>query len=140
MALKNIFLDTNVYLSFYSFTNEDLEELKKLSVVLNKKIKLFTTIQVMNEFKRNRENKVSDALLHIEKQDLPNKYPQICRSYPEYKELRDYSKKYSIDLPPDLAAPGLRILYSEKPYVSTAVLTKNTVKATPIFVSLKSQT
>jgi rRNA-processing protein FCF1 len=95
MALKNVFLDTNVYLSFYSFTSEDLEELKKLSVVLNKNIKLFTTDQVVNEFKRNRENKIKDALHHVEKQDLPSKYPQICRAYSEYQELRDCLKKYS---------------------------------------------
>lgn len=95
VALKSIFLDTNVYLGFYSFTSEDLEELKKLSVAINKKIKLFTTDQVLNEFKRNRENKIKDALHHLEKQKLPNKYPQLCRAYPEYQELRDCLKKYS---------------------------------------------
>ena len=32
-----LFIDTNIFLSFYHFTKEDLEELKKLGVLLKQK-------------------------------------------------------------------------------------------------------
>jgi hypothetical protein len=32
----NLFIDTNIYLSFFHLTSEDLEELKKLVVLIDK--------------------------------------------------------------------------------------------------------
>jgi hypothetical protein len=33
----NLFIDTNIFLSFFHLTNEDLEELKKLVALIEKK-------------------------------------------------------------------------------------------------------
>jgi hypothetical protein len=95
-VMKNVFLDTNIYLNFYHFTDEDLEELKKLSVIVNKEVRLYMTDQVYNEFKRNRENKIGAALRDFGKQIIPNQFPQICKGYPEYKELRESVKNFVI--------------------------------------------
>jgi predicted nucleic acid-binding protein len=58
-----LFIDTNVPLSFYHLTSEDIEELKKLvALVENNEIKLIVTKQVENEFWRNRGAKISDAM------------------------------------------------------------------------------
>jgi len=92
----NIFIDTNIYLSFYHYTNDDLEEIKKLIVLIEKKeITLWLTDQVKDEFKRNRENKISDALKKLKEQKINPQFPQICKDYEEYNEIRDHQKMYS---------------------------------------------
>ena len=59
----HLFIDTNVLLSFFHVSSDDLEELKKLVVLLGqKKAQLYVPVQVKMEFRRNREAKVADAL------------------------------------------------------------------------------
>jgi len=90
-----LFIDTNVLLSFYHLTNEDLEELRKLHALLqHKKVTLIVPQQVVEEFRRNRETKIADALRRYDEQRLGNVFPQFCREYPEYNELRSCITKY----------------------------------------------
>jgi hypothetical protein len=90
-----IFIDTNVLLSFYHFSNEDLEELKKLLVLLDRKeIQLLLPQQVRTEFRRNREAKIADAMRRLRDQKLNLQFPQICKDYPEYSQLRDLNAQY----------------------------------------------
>jgi len=64
--MKTLFIDTNILLSFYHLTNEDIEELKKLIVLIdNDKITLFLTDHVQNEFYRNRGSKIADAMKRL---------------------------------------------------------------------------
>ncbi len=92
----NLFIDTNIYLNFYHYTSEDLEELKKLAVAIeNREIKLYSTEQVIDEFKRNRESKIADALKKFHDQKLNTKFPQICKEYEEFKSLKKLCKKYA---------------------------------------------
>ncbi len=85
----NIFIDTNNFLSFYHYSNEDLEELRKLYVLLdNKTVKLFLPEQVIDEFYRNRDNKIADALKRFKEEKLNDSVPQICKEYEEYKILK----------------------------------------------------
>lgn len=91
----NLFIDTNVFLSFYHLTGEDLEELKKLAVLLeNDEIKLFLPEQVVCEFHRNRDGKIAEALKGLQGQKLNLQFPQMCKDYPEYSKLRDLQKEY----------------------------------------------
>ncbi len=92
----NLFIDTNVFLTFYHFTQDDLEELQKLSVSIEgSKIILYTTEQVKFEFLKNREARINDSLKKIKNQSLPNQFPQICKDYEEeYKEMWKNIKKY----------------------------------------------
>jgi predicted nucleic acid-binding protein len=91
----NVFIDTNIYLTFYHYSSDDLEELKKLSVAIKSKdIKLYLTEQVKNEFKRNRETKIADALKRFYDQKVNRQFPQICKEYEEYKHLRQAIKQY----------------------------------------------
>lgn len=92
----NIFIDTNIFLSFYHFTSDDLEELKKLGVLLsNRRVRLFLPQQVLDEFWRNRENKISDALKKLRDQRLNLQFPQFCKDYEEFETLRQLQKSYS---------------------------------------------
>jgi predicted nucleic acid-binding protein len=91
----NLFIDTNVLLSFYHLTGDDLEELKKLTVLLEqKKLRLYLPSQVVAEFRRNREGKIADALNKLKEQRLNLQFPQICKDYPEYASLRILQKQY----------------------------------------------
>jgi hypothetical protein len=91
----DLFIDTNIYLTFYHFTNDDLEELKKLlAAIKSKKIVVYLPEQVEIEFKRNREQKISEALDKFDSMKLPNQYPQFCKGYDEYAELTDIESKY----------------------------------------------
>lgn len=85
----NLFIDTNIYLNFYHFTNDDLENLKKLVVAIeNKKITLIVTEHEISEFRRNRENKIADAIKRFSEQKTPNQFPQICKEYDEFSDLK----------------------------------------------------
>lgn len=91
----NLFIDTNILLSFYHFSSEDLEELQKLSVLLRRnQVALFVTEQLKNEFGRNRSGKIADALKRFKEQKLALQFPQLCKDYGEYEKLRDLQKEY----------------------------------------------
>jgi hypothetical protein len=91
----NLFIDTNIYLTFYHYSSDDLEELKKLAVAIKSgDISLILTQQVKDEFKRNRESKIADALKRFGEQKLGTQFPQLCKEYEEYKELREAIKRY----------------------------------------------
>jgi len=93
----HLFIDTNVYLTFYHFSDDALEELKKLAVAINKKdIKLYLTDQVIDEFNRNREAKIADALNRFKGQLLPSQFPNICRAYEEYNTMRNHLEGFRI--------------------------------------------
>lgn len=81
----NLFIDTNVFLSFFHLSNDDLEEIHKLAVLIDKgDVTLWLTEQVKNEFKRNRESKISDAVKKLKEQKSKPQFPQICKDYEEY--------------------------------------------------------
>ena len=72
--MMNLFLDSNIWLSLYHFTNDDLEQFEKLKDMVNKSIRLFVPQQVYREIVRNRESKLKDALkcFDISKSDKQN--------------------------------------------------------------------
>ncbi len=90
-----LFIDTNIFLSFFHFTNDDLDELKKLIVLADtNKINLLIPTQVIDEFYRNRDSKINDALKSVRAQKLNLQFPQVCKDYEEYKVLRSLQKEY----------------------------------------------
>jgi len=90
----NIYIDTNVLLSFYHLSSDDLEELKKLIVLLQqKKVILWLPEQTVIEFKRNRANKIADALKRLQEQRLSMQFPQLAKEYDEYGKLRKSLKE-----------------------------------------------
>ncbi|MCB9034166.1 MAG: DUF4935 domain-containing protein [Chitinophagales bacterium] len=93
--MKNIYIDTNVYLTFYHFSNEDLAELKKLIALINTdNICLYIPEQTKNEFYRNREVKIADSLDKLTSSKFNNQFPMICHNYDEYKEMKNAIKDY----------------------------------------------
>lgn len=91
----NIFIDTNIFLSFYHFTSDDLEELKKLAVLARRgEVTLFLPEQVVDEFRRNRAVKIADAVKRLREQRLTLQLPQISKQYEEYEQLREAQREY----------------------------------------------
>lgn len=89
-----------MYLTFYHFSNDDLKELKKLTALINTgNITLFLPEQTKNEFLRNRETKISDAIDKLKVAKLSNQFPMICHAYEEYgqlkKAIKDFEKNKS---------------------------------------------
>lgn len=91
----NLFIDTNILLAFYHFSSDDLEEVRKLAVLLTqRKVRLFLPQQVKEEFYRNRESKIADALKRLKAQRPNSQFPQLCQGYKEYGLLRKLLTKY----------------------------------------------
>ena len=73
-----VFIDTNVLLSFYRFTSDDLDELRKLTEAIKVGAITFALPeQVKQEFWRNRESKIAEALTRLREQKLNLQFPQI---------------------------------------------------------------
>ena len=63
----NLFVDTNVFLSFYHFTEDDLGQLRSLFVLSNQGgVKFLLTQQVIDEFWRNREQQIARSIKQLE--------------------------------------------------------------------------
>jgi len=90
-----LFIDTNVFLSFYHLTSEDLEELRKLAVLVERQeIQLLLPEQVHHELRRNRDGKIADALKGLRSHKFAPPFPQMCKDYAEYGRLRDLQRDY----------------------------------------------
>jgi len=91
----NLFIDTNVLLSFYHLSSDDLEELRKLVVLMDQdKVKLLLPVQVIDEFRRNRDSKITDAIRRFTEEKLNRQFPQICKEYEEYRVMQEAITRY----------------------------------------------
>lgn len=91
----NIFIDTNIYLKFYHYSNDELEELRKLIVLIEEgQIRLIIPRQVLNEYQRNRETKIADALKVFREEKLNNSYPIFFKEYEEFDKMRKAISEY----------------------------------------------
>lgn len=87
----HIFIDSNIYLSFYDFTNDELEQLKVLHT--NKRIKLYMPSLVIDEVWRNRANKIEESLKKLKDKKFPP-YPHYCKGYDVFTALQNAQKEY----------------------------------------------
>ena len=85
--MKNLFIDSNIWLSLYHFTNDDLEQFSKLKELIGTEIKLFVPQQVFDEIQRNREAKLKDAFKSFEVKSIL--FPVFCKEYPEYSQFNE---------------------------------------------------
>lgn len=96
----NLFIDTNVLLNFFHLSGEDIEELKKLKVMLEHgKLTLWLPEQVCDEFERNRDAKIADATKATGTVKLGLNLPAHYRASDDYKalakDLADLNKRYA---------------------------------------------
>lgn len=89
----HLFLDTNTYLSFFRLSDDNLEQLEKLSDrVGSGETILYVTEQVRAEFLRNRGSTINEALDTVRKAPLPNQFAHLFEGLDGYEELRSALK------------------------------------------------
>lgn len=93
---NSLYLDTNIYLSFYHLTNDDIEELRKLLLLVkSKELILYLPIQTKDEFYRNRDSKIADGLKKFNENKLNKIFPQMVKDYSEeYNLMRNAIKAF----------------------------------------------
>jgi len=90
----NVFVDTNILLEIYHLSGPDLDELLKvIKLAENGKITVLITQQVHDEFWRNRERVVKEALDLFAKTKASATLPNLVRGYPKTGELREVVDK-----------------------------------------------
>lgn len=85
----NLFIDTNIWLSIYEPSSNDLNVFKQISKLISTKFNLIITEQVYDEFWRNRENKIKEIInmLSNGKYNFSIGFPNIIRGYKEFHEI-----------------------------------------------------
>lgn len=95
MSDLHVFIDTNIWLSFYAYNKDDLEQLRKVIALINKgKLRLYTNEQLRDEFYRNREQKLKESTQEFAKHSIPKGVPRYMNDYPEAKEYRETLAAY----------------------------------------------
>jgi predicted nucleic acid-binding protein len=90
-----LFIDTNILLSFYALNQDDLTELSKLIDAIDKQqITLLFTDQILDEFNRNREQRIDGAIKSLRNSTFNPQFPQLCEDYPEIDRVREALKHY----------------------------------------------
>jgi len=83
----NVFIDSNIWLSLYDFSNDDIDKFGEFYNLIGKEIRLILPQQVFDEVIRNRENKIKKTLDDFK---LGLKIPNMCKGHSDYDE---FSKK-----------------------------------------------
>ncbi|MGY3643227.1 PIN domain-containing protein [Pseudomonas sp. PK-RTE-24] len=100
MPVMHLFIDTNIFLNFYTYPDDDdgvIDEL--LENIGPNKIVLHLPKQVENEFERNRESKLHGAVTEFQSSKFPNAVPnhmrgtEVARNYQEAIKIAESAKK-----------------------------------------------
>ncbi|MCB6178477.1 PIN domain-containing protein [Rhodobacter sp. Har01] len=92
-----LFLDANVFLSFYAFGKDDLEEMAKVvKLIGDEEITLHTNTHLESEIRRNREGKIGEAFSSIKSLSFSREYPHYFNDYPELGQIRTKLKEVSL--------------------------------------------
>ena len=89
MKKKHLFIDSNIWLSLYHFSKNDLEAFEAIKSIIGTDVVLYLTKQVKNEVTRNREYKIRSSFESFEKFDI--QFPNFCRCHSRFEE---FNKKY----------------------------------------------
>lgn len=90
----HVFIDTNILLNFFHFSKDELDALQNVFASHEHgSAKVHLTQQVCDEFKRNRENRIKDALKRFEDKKFAAQLPSFMKAYGEYEEIRKLSSE-----------------------------------------------
>ena len=82
--MYHLFIDTNVLIRFYAFTDDNLIEAEKFfALVEAKSIKLYVPEQVIDEYMRNSETQIAASMKELDKNTLSVPIPRFMDHYPE---------------------------------------------------------
>lgn len=112
----NLFIDTNVFLRFYSYTDDRLEEIKKLIMLIDKgNLVLYVPRQLIDEINRNREGEIKKTYKELVELKLEKGFPYIFRSHDDFTAILkalsnfyDIKKKILEELGKDILEKNLK--------------------------------
>ena len=88
----HVFIDTNILLNFFHFTKEEIDALSNVFAShAQGAATVHLTEQVCDEFSRNRENKIKDALKKFKDVKFVAQLPAFMKQYEEYEQIRQKS-------------------------------------------------
>ena len=88
----HVFIDTNILLNFFHFTKEEIDALSNVFASHEHgAATVHLTEQVCDEFLRNRENKIKDALKKFKDVKFTAQLPAFMKQYEEYEQIRQKS-------------------------------------------------
>jgi predicted nucleic acid-binding protein len=88
----HVFIDTNILLNFFHFTKEEIDALSNVFASHEHgAATVHLTEQVCDEFSRNRENKIKDALRRFKDVKFAAQLPAFMKQYEEYEQIRQKS-------------------------------------------------
>ena len=91
-----VFVDANILLDLYKFSETDLKELEKLCQFVGVgRIELLASRHVVHEFYRNRERVIAEAFNKFKSSKIEIHEPNIARSYDKCGELRKLANQAS---------------------------------------------
>lgn len=89
----SLFIDANVYLRFYAYTDDDLVELEKLHALVEaSELRIYKNSHLEDEIERNRENKIHAALDTFKKSASAAQIPRFALHFQESQKLLKLSK------------------------------------------------
>ncbi len=95
MATIHLFIDSSTFITFYAYTSDDLDELKKVAGLIKAgKLKLYIPEQVADEFHRNREGKLAESLTVFSGGGVSKAIPRFMVEYPEAKDFSNAAKAF----------------------------------------------
>ena len=111
----HVFIDTNILLTFFHFTDEELDGLQNVFASHEHgAATVHLTGQIRDEFRRNRETKIKDALKRFMQIKYTVQLPSFMKAYDEYSdikrlagELREKSKTMLDRVNEDVASHNL---------------------------------
>jgi ribonuclease D len=88
----HVFIDTNILLNFFHFAKDELDALSNVFAShAHGAAKVHLTQQVCDEFRRNRENKIKDAMKRFKDVKFSAQLPSFMKGYEEYEGIRKLS-------------------------------------------------
>ena len=88
----HVFIDTNILLNFFHFTKDELDSLNDVFASHEHgSATVHLTEQVCNEFRRNREARIKDALKKFNETKFSPQFPSFMKGYDEYGQIRELS-------------------------------------------------
>jgi hypothetical protein len=90
----HVFIDTNILLNFFHFSKDELDALNNVFASHEHgAAKVHLTQQVCDEFRRNREAKIKDALKRFDAGGYSPPLPSFMKGYDEYEKIKQLSNK-----------------------------------------------
>ena len=85
----HVFIDTNILLTFFHFTDDELDGLQKVFASHEHgAATVHLTGQIRDEFRRNRETRIKDALRRFTQTKYAVQLPSFMKAYDEYSDIR----------------------------------------------------